>query len=83
MESLIIRIEKNKETGQFHWTLKAENKKTIAWSGESYKTKAKCLHGLALVVNGVRTAAVVDETGDAAEPMGRASRVFPARHDGM
>lgn len=77
MSDPTLRIKRNDE-GQFHWVLQAEgNNRKIAWSGETYKTKEKCLHGLALVVNGVRSAVVIDETGDAPEPRGRASRVFP------
>jgi len=82
MSDLTFRIKRNGE-GQFHWTLEAGNNKKIAWSGEPYKTKTKCLHGLALLVNGARAAMVIDETGDAPENQGRASRVFPPSHDAM
>jgi uncharacterized protein YegP (UPF0339 family) len=80
MSELTIRIKR--ENGQFHWIIEAGNEKKIAWSGEGYKRKDKCLHGLDLLVNGVRTADVIDETGDKPEPLGRANRVFPKAHDG-
>lgn len=83
MTGLTFYIRRNKKTGNFRWVCEAANNKKIAWSGESYKTKANCLHGLDLVVNGARTATVIDESGATTQMLGRASRVFPPAHDGM
>lgn len=38
-------------SGEHRWTLVASNGKTIADSGEGYKTEADCLHGIGLVMD--------------------------------
>ncbi len=35
--------------GQWRWRLRAANNQIIAVSGEGYKAKADCLHGISLV----------------------------------
>ena len=75
-----IKLRKN---GEFYWTLEAGNNKKIATSGEGYKARADCEHAIGLLVNGCRTAQLVDATDESNEPLGRASKRFPAKHDGM
>jgi uncharacterized protein YegP (UPF0339 family) len=76
MNELSFAIE-NGADGGFFWSLRAKNKLKIAWSGETYKAKKDCLHGISLLVNGARTAIVMDETGDLRKPLGRADLLFP------
>lgn len=54
-----FEIFKNKK-GEYRWRLRASNKRIIADSGESYKRKRDCLHGMRLVKRNVRKAKVVD-----------------------
>jgi uncharacterized protein YegP (UPF0339 family) len=82
MSSLSLRIRKG-QSGEFRWVLLAENGEKIAWSGEPYLTKAKCMHGLGLVVNGIRAADVIDETGATPNSLGRSGKLFPRTHDGI
>lgn len=82
MSELVFHIKKN-DKGQFHWTLKAHNNKDIAWSGEEYKTEQNCLKAMGLIINGARTADLIDETSGTPIPRGRASlHVPPPTHDG-
>lgn len=39
--------------GEYRWTLYAENSKKLADSGEGYKNRADCLHGINLVISAV------------------------------
>jgi uncharacterized protein YegP (UPF0339 family) len=48
--------------GEFRWRLRAANAKIIADSGEGYKAKADCLHGIDLVKEGAATAKTVDRS---------------------
>jgi len=50
------------EKGEYRWTLRAANGKTIADSGEGYKSKADCEHGLKLIKEGAASAAVKDSS---------------------
>ena len=47
---------------EFRWRLKAENKQIIADSGEGYKRKANCKHGIDLVKKLAKKAKVEDIT---------------------
>jgi uncharacterized protein len=49
--------------GEFRWRLRAGNNEIIATSGEGYKAKADCLHGIELVKRDA-PAAPVDEATD-------------------
>ncbi len=46
--------------GEWRWKLRAGNNQPIATSGEGYKNKADCLHGIQLV-KGSGNAPVIDE----------------------
>ena len=48
--------------GQFRWTLNSANNQPVATSGESYKNKASCLHGIELVQTGAAQAVIRDLT---------------------
>jgi len=48
--------------GEFRWRLKAENNQVIADSGEGYKRKTSCKHGIGLVKQLAKKAKVEDET---------------------
>lgn len=37
--------------GEWRWRLRSSNGRTVADSGEGYKSKEDCLHGLTLVSN--------------------------------
>lgn len=37
------------KSGEYRWQLQADNGKIIADSGEGYKNKKDCLHGISLV----------------------------------
>ncbi|MGC9368821.1 MAG: YegP family protein [Paracoccaceae bacterium] len=37
--------------GEYRWRLQASNAKTIADSGEGYKNKSDCMHGIQLVMD--------------------------------
>jgi hypothetical protein len=49
--------------GEFRWRLRAGNNEIIATSGEGYKAKADCLHGIELVKRD-GPSAPVDEATD-------------------
>jgi hypothetical protein len=49
--------------GEFRWRLRAGNNEIIATSGEGYKAKADCEHGVELVKRDA-PAAPVDEVTD-------------------
>lgn len=49
--------------GEYRWRLIASNGKIIADSGEGYRTKAACMHGLKLVRTRAATAKLEDFTG--------------------
>jgi uncharacterized protein len=46
--------------GEWRWRLRAGNNQIIATSGEGYKNKTDCLHGIQLV-KGSGSAPVIDE----------------------
>ena len=48
--------------GEFRWRLKATNGKIIADSGEGYKNKADCTHGIDLLKEGAAKATVDDKS---------------------
>jgi uncharacterized protein YegP (UPF0339 family) len=50
---------------EYRWRLKAANNQIIATSGEGYKAKADCRHGIELVQSGAKDAKVDDLTGNA------------------
>ncbi len=81
MSSLTFYI-KIRNNGEFYWSLEAANKKKIATSGEGYEAMADCRHAIGLLVNGCRTAQLVDATGEPHEPLGRGDKLFPRAHDG-
>jgi len=45
--------------GEWRWRLKASNSKIIADSGEGYKEKSDCLHGIDLVKKEAPNAIIV------------------------
>jgi len=55
-----FEIFKNKK-GEYRWRLRASNERIIADSGESYKRKRDCEHGISLVKRNVGKAKVVDK----------------------
>ena len=59
--NLHFRVTKT-SAGQFRWVLRSRNNQTIATSGESYRTKAACLHGIELVRTGAASAELRDTT---------------------
>ncbi len=75
-----MKLGKN---GEFYWTLAAANHKKIATSGEGDKARVDWQRALGLLVNGCRTAEVVDATKTPNEPLGRGSKLFPPKHDAM
>lgn len=48
------------DSGEFRWRLFSQNSKIIADSGEGYKNKADCVHGVNLVSSIANGAAVYD-----------------------
>jgi uncharacterized protein YegP (UPF0339 family) len=50
---------------EYRWRLKATNNLIIATSGEGYKAKADCRHGIELIRSGAKEARVEDLTGNA------------------
>ena len=48
--------------GEFRWRLKATNGELIANSGEGYKAKADCLHGIDLIKEGASKATTDDNS---------------------
>lgn len=48
--------------GEFRWRLKASNGRIVADSGEGYKNKADCEHGIGLIKNGAASATTIDKT---------------------
>jgi uncharacterized protein YegP (UPF0339 family) len=48
--------------GEYRWRLKASNSKIIADSGEGYKAKADCLHGIDLIKEGAAKATTDDKS---------------------
>ncbi len=59
--SLTFEIYKDKQE-EFRWRLKASNGAVIATSGQGYKAKADCQHGIDLVKEGAAKAKVEDTT---------------------
>ncbi|WZO98416.1 DUF1508 domain-containing protein [Isosphaeraceae bacterium EP7] len=55
--------------GEFRWRLRAGNGKIIATSGEGYKAKADCEHGINLVKTEGAVAPTADDT--ASTPVAR------------
>jgi len=47
--------------GEYRWRLRAGNNEIIATSGEGYKAKASCEHGIELVKRDAAGAPVQDE----------------------
>jgi uncharacterized protein YegP (UPF0339 family) len=79
MHKLTFHIRKN-DHGQFHWTLKAGNNNTIAWSAETYSEKSDCEHTMDLIINDMKEATVIDETEGEPKRLGLAHQVFPRRY---
>lgn len=50
-------------SGEFRWALYAANSKLIADSGEGYKNRADCIHGIRLVIETVPGTRLNDRTG--------------------
>lgn len=48
--------------GEYRWRFRADNYKIIADSGEGYKNKSDCEHGIELVQKESPTATVTDDT---------------------
>ena len=48
--------------GEFRWRLKATNGETIANSGEGYKAKSDCQHGIDLIKEGASKATTTDKS---------------------
>lgn len=48
------------EKGEYRWRLYAANSKIIADSGEGYKNRADCLHGINLVASVASGAPILD-----------------------
>jgi uncharacterized protein len=48
--------------GEYRWLLRADNGEPIAGSGEGYKAKADCQHGIDLVKKEALAAPVEDES---------------------
>lgn len=51
---------KKADNHQYYWHLIASNGDKIAWSGETYVEKAKCLHGMNLAIEHASKAGIVD-----------------------
>lgn len=49
-------------TGDYGWRLRAGNGKIVADSGEGYRSKTDCQHGIDLVRSGAASAPVQDKT---------------------
>jgi uncharacterized protein YegP (UPF0339 family) len=62
MSEFEIYDDKTPGPGEFRWRLRADNGEIIADSGEGYKAKADCQHGIDLVKSEAPTAAVQDLT---------------------
>lgn len=50
---------------EYRWRLKASNGNVVATSGQGYKAKADCRHGVELIQQGAADAKVVDSTASA------------------
>lgn len=60
--ALTFQVYKD-EGGAFRWRLRAANGQVIATSGQGYKAKADCLHGIELIRKEAGKAKVDDQTG--------------------
>jgi uncharacterized protein len=60
-EALKFEIYKDAK-GEFRWRITAGNNRIIADSGEGYKNKEDCRHGIELIKEGAKGAEVVDRT---------------------
>ncbi|TQK07004.1 DUF1508 domain-containing protein [Herbaspirillum sp. SJZ107] len=49
-------------SGDYRWRLRADNDRIIADSGEGYRNKSDCLHGINLVKGTTAATSVVDST---------------------
>lgn len=49
--------------GEFRWRLKASNGQVIGTSGQGYKAKADCQHGIDVIKRDAAKARVEDQTG--------------------
>ncbi len=59
----MIQFEIYEDTaGEYCWRLRAANGELIADSGEGYRKKADCHHGIHLIKTQASTAGVKDET---------------------
>ena len=47
---------------EYRWRFRAGNQKIIATSGEGYRNKQDCLHGIQLIKTHAANASVVDTT---------------------
>jgi uncharacterized protein YegP (UPF0339 family) len=54
---------------EWRWSLRAENGKIVATSGEGYEHRSDCLHAIGLVMDSAN-APVFDETGSDELPCG-------------
>jgi uncharacterized protein YegP (UPF0339 family) len=52
----------NDSAGEFRWRLRADNGKVIATSGEGYKARGDCAHGIELVKRQAPDAGLDDQT---------------------
>ena len=69
--------------GEFRWRLKSTDGRSIATSGEGYKTKVAVQEGIAAVKRDALAAGIEDQTGqgfNAAIPVGRHVRRARAGH---
>ncbi len=48
--------------GEYRWRLKASNGKIIADSGEGYKNKSDCQHGINLIISAIIGTKIIDLT---------------------
>jgi uncharacterized protein YegP (UPF0339 family) len=55
-----LKFQIYKASGGFRWRLRAGNNQVLATSGEAYKAKADCRHGIDLIIRGAAPATVVD-----------------------
>ncbi len=59
---LPLRFSVYKDTkGEWRWRLQAANNRIIADSGEGYKNKADCLHGISLIRDKAPISIVVEK----------------------
>jgi uncharacterized protein YegP (UPF0339 family) len=57
---------------EYRWRFRASNGEVTADSAESYKTKAKCLHGIKILQEEAPTAQIDDHTTKKLDPVKKA-----------